>query len=113
MTDTVVGRRELLLGDEAVALAAIGDVTRPEVRAQAFTITGMTIGIAFMVGVLAGPMLAPTLGLKGLFFLLAGLSAIGAFCRQVFPQHSAFSKTHRTAFGFLLEQAGILKGLLG
>ena len=70
----------------AVALAAIGDVTRPEVRAQAFTITGMTIGIAFMVGVLAGPMLAPTLGLKGLFFLLAGLSAIGElFVARYFP----------------------------
>jgi len=83
----------------AVALAAIGDVTRPEVRAQAFTITGMTIGMAFMLGVLAGPMLAPILGLKGLFFLLAGFSVIGElFVARYFPQHSAFSKAHRTAF---------------
>ena len=70
----------------AVALAAIGDVTRPEVRAQAFTITGMTIGMAFMLGVLAGPMLAPILGLKGLFFLLAGFSVIGElFVARYFP----------------------------
>lgn len=61
----------------AVALAAISDVTRQESRAQAFMITGMTIGVAFMLGVLAGPMLAPILGLNGLFFVLAGLGLIG------------------------------------
>jgi len=46
----------------------------------------MTIGMAFMLGVLAGPMLAPILGLKGLFFLLAGFSVIGElFVARYFP----------------------------
>jgi MFS family permease len=71
----------------AVALAAISDVTREETRVQAFTITGMTIGIAFILGVLSGPMLAPILGLKGLFFLLSGLGLIGElFVARYFPR---------------------------
>lgn len=58
----------------AVAMAALGDLTRPQVRAQAFTITGITIGAAFMVGILGGPFLAAHFGFHYLFYLLAALS---------------------------------------
>ena len=46
----------------SVALAALADVTRPSVRTQAFTITGIAIGSAFMIGVLGGPLLAASIG---------------------------------------------------
>jgi MFS family permease len=57
----------------AVAFAALADLTRPSVRTQAYTITGIAIGASFMIGLLAGPLLAAQIGLSGLFYLLAGL----------------------------------------
>lgn len=58
----------------SVAMAALGDLTRPQVRAQAFTLVGMAVGAALMMGLLGGPFLAAQLGLPGLFYLLAALS---------------------------------------
>jgi MFS family permease len=57
----------------AVAFAALADLTRPSVRAQAYTITGIAIGASFMIGLLAGPVLAAQIGLSGLFYVLATL----------------------------------------
>jgi MFS family permease len=58
----------------SVALAALADLTRPAVRTQAFTITGIAIGSAFMIGILGGPLLAASIGLSGLFYVLAVLA---------------------------------------
>ncbi len=63
----------------SVAFAALADLTRPSVRTQAYTITGIAIGAAFMIGVLAGPLLAAHVGLNGLFYLLAALGVIALF----------------------------------
>jgi len=57
----------------SVAFAALADLTRPNVRTQAYTITGIAIGTSFMIGLLAGPFLAAHIGLSGLFYLLAAL----------------------------------------
>ena len=57
----------------SVALAALADCTRPSVRTQAFTITGIAIGSSFIIGILGGPLLAASLGLNGLFYVLAAL----------------------------------------
>ena len=57
----------------SVAFAALADLTRPSVRTQAYTITGIAIGASFMIGLLAGPFLAAHIGLNGLFYLLAAL----------------------------------------
>lgn len=58
----------------SVALAALADITRPAVRTQAFTVTGIAIGSAFMIGILGGPLLAASIGLSGLFYVLAALA---------------------------------------
>jgi MFS family permease len=58
----------------SVAFAALADLTRPGVRAQAYTITGIAIGTSFMIGLLAGPFLAAKIGLNGLFYVLAFFS---------------------------------------
>ena len=60
----------------SVAFAALADLTRPSVRAQAYTITGIAIGVSFMIGLLAGPFLAAHIGLGGLFYLLASLGLL-------------------------------------
>jgi MFS family permease len=58
----------------SVAFAALADLTRPSVRTQAYTITGIAIGASFMIGLLAGPFLASRIGLNGLFYVLAMLA---------------------------------------
>ena len=60
----------------SVAFAALADLTRPSVRAQAYTITGIAIGASFMIGLLAGPFLAAHIGLSGLFYALALLGLL-------------------------------------
>lgn len=55
----------------SVAFAALADLTRPNVRTQAYTITGIAIGASFIIGLLAGPLLAAHIGLNGLFYVLA------------------------------------------
>ncbi|QMU56500.1 MAG: MFS transporter [Candidatus Mycalebacterium zealandia] len=57
----------------AVAIAALGDFTRPEVRGQSFAITGLIIGASFMVSLLAGPVMASWMGFETLFYVLAAL----------------------------------------
>src|SRR6266702_8757905 len=71
----------------SVALAALADQTRPTVRTQAFTITGIAIGSAFMIGLLAGPLLAASIGLSGLFYVLAALAFLAMLLAATsFPQ---------------------------
>jgi MFS family permease len=60
----------------SVAFAALADLTRPSVRTQAYTITGIAIGTSFMIGLLAGPILAAQIGLSGLFYVLGGLAVL-------------------------------------
>jgi MFS family permease len=60
----------------SVALASLGDITRPGVRAQSFTIVGVSIGVAFLMAIVAGPYLAARIGFSSLFYILAGLGAL-------------------------------------
>ncbi|MBA2565643.1 MAG: MFS transporter [Gemmatimonadetes bacterium] len=61
----------------SVVVALVGDVTRPRVRARAMTLLGMSVGLAFMLGVVGGPALAGELGVRSLF-LITGALAVGA-----------------------------------
>ena len=60
----------------SVAIASLGDTTRPQVRAQAFTITGIVIGIAFIVSLVLGPLLAIKIGFNSLFYILGLLGFV-------------------------------------
>jgi MFS family permease len=72
----------------SVALAALADLTRPTVRTQAFTVTGIAVGSAFMIGILGGPLLAANIGLDGLFYVLTGLGLLTTLLAGVsFPQN--------------------------
>ncbi|HZD41071.1 MAG TPA: MFS transporter, partial [Terriglobales bacterium] len=74
----------------SVAFAALADVTRPDVRTQAYTITGIAIGTSFVLGLLAGPFLAAHIGLSGLFYVLAALGFFAMVLAAGFfpPTHS-------------------------
>ena len=63
-----------LQGAGAIAsavLALAADVTREEQRPKAMGMIGVSIGLAFAVSMVAGPMLAPLIGLQGLFLITA------------------------------------------
>ena len=60
----------------SVAIASLGDVTRPEVRAQSFTIVGVSIGVSFLMAIVVGPYLAAKIGFSSLFYVLAGLAIL-------------------------------------
>ncbi len=68
----------------SVAIASLGDVTRNEVRARAFTIVGLTIGGAFLIAIIAGPILAAKIGFDTLFFVLAALGVISILATMIF-----------------------------
>lgn len=57
----------------SVAIASLGDLTRPEVRAQSFSITGIIIGTSFILSLIIGPFLASYLGFASLFYILTTL----------------------------------------
>lgn len=68
----------------SVALAALADLTRPSVRAQAFTVTGIVIGATFMLGLLSGPVLAARIGFNEMFYLLAFMGSIAMLITGLF-----------------------------
>ncbi|HEX6173345.1 MAG TPA: MFS transporter [Candidatus Binatia bacterium] len=75
----------------SVALAALADLTRPAVRTQAFTVTGIAIGSAFMIGIMGGPLLAASIGLSGLFYVLAALAFSAMILAAIsFPKKNQF-----------------------
>lgn len=88
----------------SVALAALADLTRPTVRTQAFTITGVAVGSAFMAGLLGGPLLAANIGLSGLFYILTALGLLSAALAALF-----FPEVRRTE---PIEQPMALKPIL-
>lgn len=71
----------------SVAIASLGDTTRPQVRAQAFTVTGIVIGVAFIVSLVIGPLLAIEIGFNSLFYILGLLGIIGIIVTYfLFPE---------------------------
>lgn len=71
----------------SVAVASLGDVTRPGVRAQSFTIVGITIGAGFLIAIIIGPLLAAEIGFSGLFYILTALGVLTILITLLFfPQ---------------------------
>ncbi|MDH3638733.1 MAG: MFS transporter, partial [Gammaproteobacteria bacterium] len=58
----------------AVVLALTADLTREEQRPKAMALIGMSIGLAFLLALMAGPLLAGWVGVPGLFWFTAGLA---------------------------------------
>ncbi|HET7412754.1 MAG TPA: MFS transporter [Pararhizobium sp.] len=61
----------------SVILACVADLTAEENRTKAMALVGITIGLSFMIAVVAGPVIAGFVGVAGIFWLMAILAAIG------------------------------------
>lgn len=78
MTGVIVGRA--LQGAGAIAaatMALLADLTREEHRTKAMATFGVSIGMVFMIALMAGPAAGHVTGLSGLFWISAALGLMG------------------------------------
>ncbi|MFP4561512.1 MAG: MFS transporter [Thiohalorhabdus sp.] len=59
----------------AAVIAMVADLTREETRTRAMALIGMTIGVSFAISLVLGPTLEHWIGVPGIFWLTAVLSA--------------------------------------
>ncbi len=60
----------------AVVMALAADLSREEIRMRIMAIIGMSIGLAFMVSMIMGPILAASIGVSGIFWFTAALAGL-------------------------------------
>jgi MFS family permease len=81
----------------SVILALVADLTREDKRTQAMAIVGVSIGGAFMVALISGPLLAGLIGVPGIFWSMVGLALLGiAITAFVVPKPPVLA-VHRDA----------------
>ncbi len=117
----VLGR--LLQGCGAIAAtstALLADLLRESVRAIALAVSGIGIGMAFLLSLLLGPLLLPYAGVPGLFLLAAllGVLALGLLAALPRPPASVAAGAAVPARGLpsgvaaLVLAVGVLHALL-
>lgn len=81
-------------------MAFLADLTRPESRTRAMFTIGMSIGVSFVISLVAGPLLAAAIGVSGVFLLIGGLGLVAlALVVFVLPPEPALRREVR-AQGF-------------
>jgi len=83
------------IGSALLALAA--DLTRDENRGTAMALIGVSIGFAFGLALLAGPLLNGILGVPGMFWLTALFGALGIVLLYIAVPTPAVSEVHEDA----------------
>lgn len=81
----------------ATVLALAADLTREAQRTKAMAIMGMTIGGAFALAVVVGPVLNGWIGVRGIFWLTALLAALGTVVLYSVVPRPAGRVVHRDA----------------
>ena len=92
----IIGRA--LQGAGAIAsavMALAADLSRPEQRSKMMAMIGGSIGLAFAISLILGPILSEWLSLQGLFFVIAALAFIALIVAMtVVPRGEQASKVH-------------------
>ena len=88
----------------AATMAMAADLTREEHRAKVMASIGMTIGVAFSVAMVIGPVLNEHFGISGIFWITAGLALTGVLLVLFAVPTPARTIAHR--------DAGIMSGYL-
>lgn len=109
LTGIIIGRALQGCGAVAAAVMALtADLTREEQRTKAMAMIGMSIGSAFALALVAGPLLNEIIGVKGIFWLTAVLALGGIAVLWLVVPHPDHCSMHRDA-ELLPEQAsGVL-----
>lgn len=77
--------------------ALLADLTRTEVRTRAMALIGISIGLSFMVSLVGAPLLAGAIGVAGIFWVMAGLAALGLVLLWVVVPSGAAEHPHAAA----------------
>ena len=78
----------------AAVMALAADLTREENRTKAMATIGITIGVSFMLAMLAGPLLARLFGVSGIFWLTALMALLGIALVGLVVPTPAHSRVH-------------------
>jgi len=81
----------------AAVMALAADLTREENRTKAMASIGMTIGMSFMIAMMAGPVLGRLIGVSGIFWLTAVLALLGIAVVALIVPTPTRSSVHRDA----------------
>jgi len=93
----------------AVVMALVADLTREEHRIKAMAMIGTSIGAAFMVAMVLGPLLGAWVGLSGIFWFTALLAALAIVILYVWVPTPVHSTVHRDAEAVPAEIGSILR----
>ncbi len=83
----------------STGMALVADVSRPEQRTKMMATIGMSIGMAFMLAFITGPILFGWFGMSGLFWITAGLASLALIQLHVFVQEP--KKHIKKGFSFI------------
>ncbi|MCH9698187.1 MAG: MFS transporter [Gammaproteobacteria bacterium] len=81
----------------AATMALLADLTRENQRTKAMAGIGMSIGLAFAVSLVLGPMIASQIGLSGIFWLTAILALLALFILFIIIPNPVRQSVHRDA----------------
>lgn len=98
MHGVILGRA--LQGAGAIAaavMALVADLTREEKRLGAMAIIGISIGVAFAVSLVAGPVFNSWIGVDGIFWMTAGLALVAIVVLHFVVPQPVRSSLHRDA----------------
>jgi len=84
----------------AVLMSFLADYVRPEQRSKANAFVGAQIGLAFMLSLILGPVIASTYGISGLFWFIGGLSLLALVIASQLPQVSTKAQYSLTFSNF-------------
>ncbi len=94
----ILGRALQGAGSIAAAIMALAaDLTREEQRTKAMAAIGISIGMAFAVALVAGPVLAHWIGLSGIFWFTVAAGLFGIVAFEIGVPHNVHSRVHRDA----------------
>jgi MFS family permease len=94
----IAGR--LLQGAGAVSAtltALLADATRAEVRTRSMAFFGVGIGLSFLLALMAGPLIAASVGVRALFWLAALLALVAGLLLLALPPRTSRTHTPSTA----------------
>ncbi|PLY16998.1 MAG: MFS transporter [Sedimenticola sp.] len=99
----------------AAVMALAADLTREQYRLRIMAVIGISIGVAFAIALVLGPILNSLIGVKGIFWLTAVLAISGIYITIVLVPNPERSTFHRDAepvpalFGRVLTNANLLR----
>lgn len=88
----------------AALMALAADLTRDQQRTKAMALIGISIGIAFLLAFVAGPVLDAMIGVSGIFLFSAALAMLAMVVLYLVvpdPQHSSFHSNAEISLAML------------